>query len=952
MKRSILRMGWLCLAFCLPLVILRAQTPLLESEPNNTRATANPVQLGQTIGGQVSSLTDPDYFNLGVLPVGAYKLVIRYPQGMGPAGQKDWFNLLDPQDKEIPGFCYYPPDGSHVYLFLVCTPVNAVFKIRPNTDLGLTGKPYQFSVMADTEDPGECNNTLTTARQISQPGSYKGKIGTIEDFMDILYFKDLPAGDLKIKVSYPAANSPQLLIALGKMTPQPLIIQAPKEAVSVEITEKIAQKADYYLTIQHFKDSMTMLTPYDIVFDFKPACTLSLNAAAAKVDSAACPLANGRIELPAPTGGVAPFTYRLNNGAAQSSPVFANLAAGVYTMIAADSQNCQDTISLTVVCKPCLPPAAGINKIQDDAARKVTFRSVVTNGTVKEWNFGDGSKSTDANPIHTYQASGNYTVILTVEGPCGTATATATVTVITGDFAIGQVKNAKPGTEVKVPVYSINFTGTAMTFSATLPDSSKWSFIRFLNGTIPVQSQTVSQNSIQGRFSFLFGSNGYPVKAGDTLFYLVFRLKPNLPPGDSIKLDLTGGATPFQILTRVGNELLFADATLKPGRIDIIRNVKFQIKATGAKGNAAKGKAVVTSGGQNITLITDIDGKIAGEILWSDTIRVTMRRDTITQDGINIVDVVLFNRAYVGLTTNGQTPYSILAADVDEDGKFTPKDISFLLNFMVGNVAFQPKKQFVFVNAAYAMPVWPSPDYFKPQTEVVLVNPDPGQTAVFNFIGVQIGDGDHSNPNFNRSRATWTFDQRTNADGTVSVWLYAGDDAALGAQLDLPFDADFAFDRLENLQNGLQTAMNAEKGRLRLALLSNEAFDPTQPLLALHFQPRRPGSTHQVLLPAASGNAADTDGNALALSLLSRSSAQEGAALSVWPSPASRTLHVRGVQAGMLELIALTGKVHFRQAVTAGQDLEIPVDQLSAGTYLVKMSHSAGTTVQRISIVH
>lgn len=951
MKHSILRMGWLCLAFCLPLVILRAQTPLLETEPNNTRATANPVQLGQTIGGQVSSLTDPDYFNLGVLPVGAYKLVIRYPQGMGPAGQKDWFNLLDPQDKEIPGFCYYPPDGSHVYLFLVCAPVNAVFKIHPNTDLGLTGKPYQFSVMADLEDPGECNNTLPTARQITQSGSYKGKIGTIEDFMDILYFKDLPAGDLKIKVSYPAPNSPQLLIALGKMTPQPLIIQAPKEAVSIEITEKIAQKADYYLTIQHFKDSMTMLTPYDVVFDFKPACTLTLNAAAAKVDSARCPLTDGRIELPAPTGGVAPFTYRLNNGAAQNSPVFANLAGGTYTLIAADSQNCADTVTIIVPCKPCTPPAVGINKIQDDAARKVEFRSVVTNGTVKEWNFGDGSKSTDANPTHTYQASGNYTVVLTVEGPCGTATATATVTVITGDFAIGHIKNAKPGTEVKVPVYSINFTGTAMTFSATLPDSSKWSFIRFENGTIPVQSQTYIINSPQGRFSFLFGSNGYPVKAGDTLFYLVFRLKPNLPPGDSIKLDLTGGATPFQVLTRVGNELLFADATLKPGRIDIIRNVKFQIKATGAKGNAAKGKATIISGSQSITLSTDIDGKIEGEILWSDTIRAFMRRDTITQDGINIVDVVLFNRAYVGLTTNGQTPYSILAADVDEDGKFTPKDISFLLNFMVGNVAFQPKQQFLFVNAAYTMPVWPSPDYFKPQKEIVLLNPDPSQTAVLNFIGIQVGDGDHSNPNLNRSRANWTYEQRINPDGTVSVLLYTDDASALGAQLELPFGADFAFERMETLQGNLQAALNAEKGRLRLAVLSNEAFDPTQPLMAFHFQSRRPGSARQVLLPAASGYAADAAGNAVALSLLPRS-AQEGEALAVWPSPANQMLHVRGAQAGTLELIALTGKVHFRQVVSAGQDLEIPVGQFVAGTYLVKMSDSAGTTVHRISIVH
>jgi hypothetical protein len=33
------------------------------------------------------------------------------------------------------------------------------------------------------------------------------------------------------------------------------------------------------------------------------------------------------------------------------------------------------------------------------------------------WDFGDGATSTDADPVHTYITSGNYTVMLTVNGP-------------------------------------------------------------------------------------------------------------------------------------------------------------------------------------------------------------------------------------------------------------------------------------------------------------------------------------------------------------------------------------------------------------------------------------------------------------------------------------------------------------------------------------------------------
>jgi hypothetical protein len=35
------------------------------------------------------------------------------------------------------------------------------------------------------------------------------------------------------------------------------------------------------------------------------------------------------------------------------------------------------------------------------------------------WDFGDGSKSTEQNPMHAYQRAGEFTVILDVEGPAG-----------------------------------------------------------------------------------------------------------------------------------------------------------------------------------------------------------------------------------------------------------------------------------------------------------------------------------------------------------------------------------------------------------------------------------------------------------------------------------------------------------------------------------------------------
>lgn len=76
------------------------------------------------------------------------------------------------------------------------------------------------------------------------------------------------------------------------------------------------------------------------------------------------------------------------------------------------------------------PPrvAIGASPVGNNAMQ---FRdSSVDDGTIvsRSWSFGDGTTSTEANPLHTYPASGNYQVTLTVTDDAGaTGTATATI---------------------------------------------------------------------------------------------------------------------------------------------------------------------------------------------------------------------------------------------------------------------------------------------------------------------------------------------------------------------------------------------------------------------------------------------------------------------------------------------------------------------------------------------
>jgi len=59
----------------------------------------------------------------------------------------------------------------------------------------------------------------------------------------------------------------------------------------------------------------------------------------------------------------------------------------------------------------------------------VAFTATATNTDSYAWEFGDGTVSTDQNPVHTYDQSGTYTAKVTVTGKGGSAVASEDVTI-------------------------------------------------------------------------------------------------------------------------------------------------------------------------------------------------------------------------------------------------------------------------------------------------------------------------------------------------------------------------------------------------------------------------------------------------------------------------------------------------------------------------------------------
>lgn len=88
---------------------------------------------------------------------------------------------------------------------------------------------------------------------------------------------------------------------------------------------------------------------------------------------------------------------------------------------------------LTLILLSCteekveLPTSARI--FYSVADKQAAFTALANSADFYSWDFGDGTKSTEKNPVHIYESGGYYTVILAVQGKSGSDADTAQLAV-------------------------------------------------------------------------------------------------------------------------------------------------------------------------------------------------------------------------------------------------------------------------------------------------------------------------------------------------------------------------------------------------------------------------------------------------------------------------------------------------------------------------------------------
>ncbi|MBK7886173.1 MAG: PKD domain-containing protein [Bacteroidetes bacterium] len=137
-----------------------------------------------------------------------------------------------------------------------------------------------------------------------------------------------------------------------------------------------------------------------------------------------------------PTTGSNTWNWNFGNGSGSTSqsPSALYPTPGIYTVTLQTSMpgGCTQTFNPYAIVKaiPYDPQPIEFNFINPCKPYTISFSTQTPDITTFSWDFGDGTTSTLANPTHTYQQAGTYTIVLNMsigEGCLATITTTITL---------------------------------------------------------------------------------------------------------------------------------------------------------------------------------------------------------------------------------------------------------------------------------------------------------------------------------------------------------------------------------------------------------------------------------------------------------------------------------------------------------------------------------------------
>ncbi|MEM9848735.1 MAG: PKD domain-containing protein, partial [Bacteroidota bacterium] len=530
--------------------------------------------------------------------------------------------------------------------------------------------------------------------------------------------------------------------------------------------------------------------------------TTNLVASIENLANENCEAANGSFEV-AVNGGTPPYRYNIGNGFTDNATI-TGLSSGSYILTVVDARNCETTQSISIESINDLRASVGGEVAASCTEENGAFTVLPTGGTAPyRYSIGEGFT---ASPRFEGLARGNYEITVTDANDCNFYLRTEVVGTAAPEISIFNKEDASCGkndgsinllaTGGQSPyTYDIgNGASTSNRFNnladgsyeATVTDANGCSASILFNiamiGSLPSTSFVVDTSELVVQLrntSSAFDSLIWEV--GDGSVYTTSSVNHEYADEGTYTICLTtinscGSDTQCQAIA--------VESSVK--KADLAGLVTTELDMPVGNVNMLSSNADSTW--------TDADGLYSLRLFRDSSYTITPTKNIDLLAGVSTYDIFLINN-HILAKERLDSPYKIIAADVNNSGSITTFDVVMLRKLLLGISDELPNgnTSWRFVDAAYQFPD-PENPFMEKFPEAIDVNLENSINSV-NFIGVKIGDVNNSIDGEDDEDANGIEGRESHTKQIVAQWsadrseiIVSAPAAIAGLQFTLAFD--------------------------------------------------------------------------------------------------------------------------------------------------------------------
>ncbi len=701
---------------------------------------------------------------------------------------------------------------------------------------------------------------------------------------------------------------------------------------------------------------------------------ISLNNEDSKIVSESCPEAgDGQLSLVA-SGGMAPYTYVIGTDTTNNG-VYLNLNAGTYTVSITDSIGCSVNNDITIENTFTGTLSADFTTNIDDQTVTLSSTTNDTSATYS-WTFGDGTTSSDINPSVTYSEVGAYEICLAITNECGTETSCQTLTVgVTGPvkFVINDLNGIANDT-VMIPVTVENFVNI-VSYQKTIQIQDT-SIARFVGVTGLNLEGLTSENFFQVDDHTLTNvwfdgtASGQTVASNTVIYNLMVMI--NSEVDTCVGISIVDNPVSGQVVGIAGNEVAEVPFDLVNGEICTQATAQITGNVARETGTAISGVQISVSNFDKTPTSNINGGYLVEKLAIGNDYELTPSLNTPLLEGVSTFDIVLINRHILG-TRQLDSPYKIIAADINNNGGITVFDLVLIQRAILGlNSDFPGNTAYRFIPTSYEFidPTNPLDETFPESLTVTNLN---GDISNQDFIAIKIADVSYNvptagfvvTPRTNQTLNLEITNQNYSAGEIVEVPVTAKDlNTLAGFQLELDFDRNslellaVKSGELAGLDQNNIGVKYLKQGKLQMiwvapdVVMSNE----TTTLFNLRFRAKTTSDLSNKLQLANRFLTTESYTDELSIGKvalnLTNKSLLPLAALNAFPNPSKGLVDLTFANANkeavQITLYNFAGQLVREWKNVTADNLQINLANQADGSYLIMLKRATNVEVKRI----